>query len=161
MSSQKHPADSSVTMTEIVLPTHTNALGTVFGGTVMSWVDIAAAIAAGRHARNTVVTVSVDALNFIAPIELGQVVEIRARVNYISRTSMEVGVRVDSEDLKTGRKTHNLTAYTTFVSVDKNGRPTVTPPIVPETPDDQRRFDAAKRRRAVRIDLAKEFKKKN
>src|SRR3954463_4192872 len=94
----KPPGDSAVIMTEMVLPSDTNALGTIFGGKVMSWIDIAAAIAAGRHARRVVVTASIDALHFVAPIKLGHVVHIRAMVNYAARTSMEIGVRVESEN---------------------------------------------------------------
>src|SRR6478672_10617826 len=88
----KEPSESSVTMTEIVLPSHTNALGTIFGGQIVSWVDIAGAIAAGRHARRTVVTASIDALHFVSPVKVGHVVHIRASVNFAGRTSMEVGV---------------------------------------------------------------------
>src|ERR1700741_1231906 len=102
----KPPRDSTVTMTEIVLPSHANALGTIFGGQIMSWIDIAGAIAAGRHARRVVVTASIDALHFVAPVKVGHIVHIRAAVNFASRTSMEVGVRVDSENPLTGELTH-------------------------------------------------------
>lgn len=146
-------------MTEIVLPPHTNALGTVFGGVVMSWIDVAAAIAAGRHARKIVVTASIDALHFIAPIKAGQVVHINAQVNFASRTSMEVGVRVDSEDQLTGKMTHNVTAYTTFVALDEKGKPSPVPPIEPATPDEIRRYESAQKRRESRIRLANELKK--
>src|SRR6476646_11144153 len=91
----KPPKDSNVVMTEIVLPSHANALGTIFGGRIMAWIDIAAAIAAGRHARRVVVTASIDALHFLAPVKLGHYVHIRAMVNFAARTSLEVGVRVD------------------------------------------------------------------
>lgn len=154
----KAPEDSDVITTHIVLPSHTNALGTIFGGTVASWIDIAAAICAGKHARRTVVTASIDALHFVAPIRLGQVVHIKARVNYASRTSMEVGVRVDSEDPVTGDLHHNCTAYTTFVALDSNRRPVPVPAVHPKTPEDVRRFEQAKKRREARIRLAEEFK---
>lgn len=147
-----------VVMTELVLPSDTNALGTIFGGKVMSWIDIAAAIAAGRHARRVVVTASIDALHFIAPIKVGHYVHIRARVNFAGHTSMEVGVRVDSENPLTGEMTHTSTAYTTFVALDDHGRPAAVAPIAPETPDDKRRFEEAKKRRASRIKLADEIK---
>lgn len=154
----KSPQSSAVTMTEIVLPSDTNALGTIFGGKIMSWIDIAAAIAAGRHARRVVVTASIDALHFLAPVKLGHVVHIRARVNYSSRTSMEVGIRVDSENPITGEHTHTATAYATFVALDDHGRPTPVPPILPETPDEKRRFEGAKKRRESRMRLALELK---
>src|SRR6476659_6434670 len=113
----KSPSDSAVTMTEIVLPSDTNALGTIFGGKIMSWIDIAAAISAGRYARRVVVTASIDALHFVAPVKVGHVVHIRAQVNFTSRTSMEVGVRVDSENPLTGELTHTAKAYATFVAL--------------------------------------------
>jgi acyl-CoA hydrolase len=157
--SGKHPRDSSVTMTELVLPGHTNALGTIFGGQIVSWIDIAAAIAAGRHARRTVVTASIDALAFLAPVKLGHVVHIRAMVNFASRTSMEVGVRVDAEDPRTGARTHTSTAYTTFVALDEKGRPTPIPALIPETREEKRRYEEARKRREARVRLAEELRK--
>jgi len=152
------PSESTVTTTHIVLPSHTNALGTIFGGTVMSWIDVAAAIAAGKHARKVVVTASIDALHFSAPIRLGDVVHIQAMVNYSARTSMEVGVRVDAENPRTGEIRRTVTAYTTFVALGDNGRPTEVPPVLPSTPEEKRRFDAAQRRRETRVKLAAELK---
>lgn len=154
----KNPKDSEVIMTELVLPQHTNALGSIFGGTVMSWIDIAAAISAGKHARASVVTASIDALHFIAPIRLGHVVQLRASVNATGRTSMEVGVRVDSENPRTGEKVHNATAYVTFVAVDDHGKPTEVPPLLPETEPEKRRNQAALLRRQSRVRLAQEIK---
>ena len=155
----KPPRDSAVTMTEIVLPSHANALGTIFGGRIMSWIDIAGAIAAGRHARRVVVTASIDALHFVAPVKVGHVVHIRASVNYAGRTSMEVGVRVESENPITGTMTHTATAYLTFVALDDNGRPSAVPPILPETPEEKRRLEQAKTRRESRMRLAEDLKK--
>jgi acyl-CoA hydrolase len=157
---QGKPArDSAVIMTELVLPGHANALGTIFGGQVMSWIDIAAAIAAGRHARKVVVTASIDALHFVAPIKVGHVVHIRAMVNYSSTTSMEVGVRVDSENPVTGEVHHTAKAYLTFVALNEHGRPTPVPPVAAETPDEKRRFDQARLRRESRVKLAESLKK--
>ncbi len=155
----KKPSDSSVTMTEIVLPIHTNALGTIFGGTVMSWIDIAGAISAGKHARGTVVTASIDALHFIAPIKLGHVVEIKSCVNYAGKTSMEVGVRVDSENPITGERFHNVSAYLTFVALGSDGKPRTVPAVLAETETEKRRFEAAQHRRQARINLAQTLKK--
>ncbi len=157
----KSPRDSNVTMTEIVLPSDANALGTIFGGKIMAWIDIAGAIAAGRHARRVVVTASIDALHFIAPVKVGHVVHIRAAVNYAGRTSMEVGVRVDSENPVTGETHHTATAYATFVALDDHGRPCVVPPIAAESPEEKRRFDQAVKRRASRIRLAEELKRQD
>src|SRR5690242_6592620 len=117
----KPPRESAVTMTEIVLPTDTNALGTIFGGKIMAWIDIAAAMVAGRHARRVVVTASLDAMSFVAPVKVGHYVHIKASVNYAGRTSMEIGVRVDSENPLTGEMSHTATAYTTFVALDDHG----------------------------------------
>ncbi|MGK5088668.1 acyl-CoA thioesterase [Bdellovibrionota bacterium FG-2] len=154
----KSPAQSTVVKTELVLPSDTNSLGTIFGGKIMSWIDIAAAIAAGKHARHVVVTASFDALHFVAPVKVGQVVHIKATVNFASRTSMEVGVRVDSENLITGEMHHTATAYTTFVALDSLGRPTPVPPIAPKTAEEKRRFLEAGKRRQSRVRLAEELK---
>ncbi len=154
----KPPRDSAVTMTEIVLPSDANALGTIFGGKIMAWIDIAGAIAAGRHARRVVVTASIDALHFIAPVKVGHIVHIRASVNYAGRTSMEVGVRVDSENAVTGEVHHTATAYATFVALDDHGRPTQVPQILPETPQEKRRYEQAMKRRQSRIQLAEDLK---
>ncbi len=153
------PSESAVTMTEMVLPSHTNSLGTIFGGTVMSWVDIAAAIAATRHARSTVVTASIDALHFLAPIKLGYIVIVKASVNFASRTSMEVGIRVDSEDPLTGQTLHNARAYATFVALDAKGKPTPVPAIIPESEVEKARYKRAQKRRESRIKLADELKR--
>lgn len=154
----KTPKESMVQMTELVLPEHTNALGTIFGGQVMAWIDIAAAITAQRHARRTVVTASIDALHFRAPIKLGHIVHIVASVNYAGKTSMEIGVRVDSENPLTGERTQTSTAYTTFVALDDHGRPASVPPLKIETPDEKRRFEEAQKRRAARVKLAEDLK---
>lgn len=155
----KAPSDSTVTMSEIILPSDTNALGTVFGGKIMSLIDIAGAIAAGKHARKTVVTASIDALHFLAPIKVGNVVHIRAQVNYASRTSMEVGIRVESENLITGEQTHTSTAYATFVALNEHGKPTPVPPLAPQTDQEKRRYADAIKRREARMRLAEELKK--
>ena len=157
----KFSKESTVQMTEMVLPSDTNALGTIFGGKIMSWIDIAAAIAATRHARRIVVTASIDALHFLSPVKVGHVVNIRAMVNSAFKTSMEVGVRVDSENPITGEKTHTATAYTTFVALDDHGRPALVPPVIPETSDEKRRYEESKKRRESRIRLSEELKKHN
>lgn len=124
----------------------------------MSWIDIAGAIAAGRHAQKVVVTASIDALHFLAPVKVGHVVHIRAMVNYAGRSSMEVGVKVESENLVTGDRAHTATAYTTFVALDERGRPTSVPPVTPSTDEEKRRYAAAIKRRESRVRLAEELK---
>ncbi len=149
---------SKVIMTELVLPQHTNALGSVFGGTIMSWIDISAAIAAQRHAGKPVVTASVDALQFIAPVFKGWVVNLHASVNYTGRTSMEIGIRVDAENPSTGEMFHTASAYMTFVALGPELRPIVIPQVVPETPEEIRRHKAAQIRREQRLALREKLK---
>lgn len=149
----KLPSDSWVEMTELVLPQHTNALGTVFGGVVMSWVDIAAATCAMRHAAKTVVTASIDAMHFISPIRLGWIVTLKSSVNFTSTTSCEIGVRVTAENPMTREKFHTASAYLTFVALDSFGRATPIPQINPTTNEEIERADAAKARRKSRLEL--------
>ena len=117
----------------------------------MSWIDIAAAIAAQRHSNKDVVTASIDRLDFVAPVYKGWVVNLHASVNFTSRTSMEVGVRVDAENPKTGETFHTASAYTTFVALGSNGKPAEIPELDLETDDDRRRYAAAKQRRDDRL----------
>lgn len=138
-------------MTELVLPSHTNSLSSIFGGVVMSWIDIAGAISAQRHSRSTVVTASIDALNFEAPVYEGWVVNLKAKVNYVGRTSMEVGVRVDAENPRTGEKFKTAKAYLTFVAIDEHGKAKEVPGLIPETPDEIRRFQEGKVRKERRM----------
>ncbi len=147
MKEKKAVSSSQVVMTQLVLPEHTNALDTAFGGTVMSWIDIAGAIASQRHSGMEVVTASIDRLNFIAPVRRGWVVNLKASVNYTSRTSMEVGIRVDAENPKTGEVFHTASAYMTFVALGSDGRPAVIPGLLLETETEKRRFAAAEKRR--------------
>ena len=146
---------SHVVMTELVLPSHTNALDTIFGGVLMSWIDIAAAIAAQRHSGRSVVTASLDHLSFLAPIRRGWVVNLNASVNFVSRTSMEVGVKVIAENPSTGELFHTSTAYTTFVAVGSDGKPSPVPTLICETEDEKRRFEEGRRRREVRLQQKK------
>ena len=150
---------SEVIMTQLVLPTHTNALGTVFGGTVMSWIDIAAAIAAQRHSQKDVVTASIDELHFLAPIYQGWVVNLKAGVNFVSKSSMEVGVRVESENPKTGERFHTASAYLTFVCLGSNGKPTPVPPLALKTEEEKRRFREAQIRREGRLERREKYKR--
>jgi acyl-CoA hydrolase len=146
------PASQSHTiMTELVLPQHTNALGSIFGGVLMSWIDICAAIAGTRHCSHQVVTASIDALNFVAPVYQGWIVNLHSSVNFVSRTSMEIGVRVDAENPIQGKTFHTASAYLTFVALDAKGRPIPIPPVLAESIEQKRRFEAAKARRAARL----------
>jgi len=137
---------------ELMMPQHANNLGHVFGGVMLSMMDKTAAIAAFRHSRMNVVTASIDRVDFREPIHLGDLVVMKASVNYVGRTSMEVGVRVEAEELLTGRRRHTNSCYLTFVAVDANGRPVEIPGVTPESPEEQRRYEAAQRRRSRRLE---------
>jgi acyl-CoA hydrolase len=143
--------ESQVIMTQLVLPNDTNRLGNLLGGQLMHWADLAAAIAAARHSRRICVTASVDDINFIHPVKAGDVLILRASVNRVFTTSMEVGVKIFSEDLLTGEEQHANSAYLTFVAIDNSHRPVVVLPVVPETEDEQRRFREALQRREDRL----------
>lgn len=145
-------SESQVEMTELVLPNDTNQLGNLLGGRLMHWIDIAAALCAMRHSRRVCVTASVDGMSFHAPIKLGHVVILKASVNRVFNTSMEVGVRVEMENPQEGILLHANTAYLTFVGIDASGKPLPAPQIVPQSTDEQRRFDAAGIRRAGRLE---------
>ena len=144
--------ESRVVMTELVLPNDTNALGNCMGGRVMHLIDIAAAIAARRHARTTCVTAAIDEIVFHEPVPMGSVIVLMGSVNLACRTSMEVGVRVEMESLKSGMRLHCASAYLTFVALDETGRPTPVPPVLAESEDEERRLTAAERRRKLRLE---------
>lgn len=148
--------ESSVLMTELVLPSHANAIGTIFGGVIMSWVDIACAIAAGRYARSAVVTVSIDHLHFIVPIKIGYNVQIHARVTYAGRTSMETEAIVEAENPITGKIDRATHAYLTFVALDAQGVPKAVPPFAPKTPHEKKVYEAALIRRTRRLEWMKQ-----
>ena len=150
------PRSSVVEMNELVLPQHTNNHGTAFGGVIMSWIDICAALSAQRYARRAVVTASMDQLDFIAPIRQGHVVILKGIVNHVGRTSIEVGVRVESEDPLTGDMAHAASAYVTFVALDANGKPTEVPRLVCETDRERLRAQQAEARRSQRLLFAAE-----
>jgi len=137
---------------QMMLPQHSNNLGLVFGGVILAMMDTASAVCAIRHARMICVTASVDRVDFREPIHLGDLVIMKCSVNYVGRTSMEVGVRVESEDLQTGLRRHTNSCYLTFVAIDRNGRPVEVPRLIPESEDEIRRYEAAKERRRRRLE---------
>jgi acyl-CoA hydrolase len=138
-----------------MMPQHANILGHVFGGVILSMMDRTAAVVAIRHARSSCVTVSVDRVDFREPIHLGDLVIMKASVNFAGRTSMEIGVRVESENIITGVRRHTNSCYLTFVAVDRNGRPVAVEPLIPETSEDRRRNAAAGERRRRRLEERK------
>lgn len=145
---------------EIALPNDANPLGHLLGGRVMHLVDLAGALAASRHSRRPVVTVAVDHMTFLSPVHIGQLLVLRSSVNRVFRTSMEVGVKVTVEDLRTGSVRHTSSAYLTFVALDDEGRPTPVPPVIPETPEEKRRFEQAGERRRYRLELKERLRQK-
>lgn len=156
----KTPSETSVEMRELVMPNHTNSLHTVFGGTVMGWIDIAAAMVAARHCQRPVVTAHIDDIDFIAPIKMGYHVLIQASLNYVGKTSMIVGVKVTSENPHTGESRTTTKAYLTFVALDDMGRPVKVPELMPESEDEKRRFENAKKRVEMKKQLRSTFAKK-
>tara|TARA_B100001029_G_C14852661_1_gene334607 strand:+ start:236 stop:700 length:465 start_codon:yes stop_codon:yes gene_type:complete len=136
----KKVADSQVIMHELVLPNDTNILGNILGGKVMHYMDICAAMSAYKHARTPVVTASVDKLDFLAPAKMGEIICLKSSVNFTGTCSMEVGVRIESENAITGKKKHTASAYLTFVSLDESKNPKRVDSIKPETNEEIRRF---------------------
>jgi acyl-CoA hydrolase len=148
----RNVSESRHETSELMMPQDANNLGHVFGGVILSMMDKTAAVAAYRHARLPSVTVSIDRVDFREPIYVGNLVVMKASVNTVGRTSMEVGVRVEAEDLLTGNRRHTNSCYLTFVAVDSNGRPLAVPGLIPETDEDHRRHAAAQARRRRRLE---------
>lgn len=157
MESRK-PAESFVKMTELVLPNDTNLFGNLMGGRLMYWMDIAAALAAGKHCNAPVVTASVDNISFEAPIKLGNVVHIEAKVTRAFNTSMEVHLKVWGEDFTHQYKYKSNEAYYTFVALDPNRKPRPVPAVAPDSEDEKNLFDGALRRRQLRLILGGKMK---
>jgi uncharacterized protein (TIGR00369 family) len=143
-------ASSQVTLVQLMEITDANIAGLVHGGVVMKLVDTAAGLAAFKHARGLCVTVSMDEMSFLAPVHVGDTVTVKASVNDVGTTSLEIGVRVESEELETGRRTHCSSAYLVFVALDDEGKPRPVPPLIAQTDEEQRRQREAKIRRETR-----------
>jgi acyl-CoA hydrolase len=142
--------ESQSEMTHLVLPNDANPLGALLGGTLMHWIDLAGALAAHRHSRNYVVTASIDHLDFLVPVQVGDMVILRSSVNRVFHTSVEVGVKVWVENYLAGTRRHVSSAYLTFVAVDRQSRHLPVPAVIPETDEEKRRFQDAGRRREAR-----------
>jgi acyl-CoA hydrolase len=145
--------DSVSEISEFALPNDANVLGTLFGGKVMALVDLAGSLAAVRHARGPVITASVDHMTFLHPVHIGQLVILRSQVNRVFRTSMEVGVKVFVEDLRSREVRHTSSAYLTFVAVDASGNRVPVPPVIAESAEEKRRYDEAGERRRYRLEM--------
>ncbi len=143
-------ASSQSEMTEIILPNDTNTLGNLLGGRLMHFIDLTGAMAAYRHSHTNIVTAAMDHIDFIRPVQLGDLLTLKSSVNRAFSTSMEVGVKVWAENTRTGLVVHVASAYLVFVAVDNQGRRQKVPPLLPETPDEIRRYEDALRRREYR-----------
>jgi acyl-CoA hydrolase len=158
MKKGKSPRESAVEARYLLMPDQANPYGTAFGGAIVAWIDMAAAMAAQRHCGKEVVTAGIDSLIFKEPIHIGDHVVLKASVNYVGRSSMEVGVQVTREDPYSGEKVVATTAHLTFVALDENKMPTTAPPILPETKQEKRRYKNAKLRVKARKELLKKMK---
>ncbi len=147
---QKTVSQSKTEMNQLMLPQHANFAGVVYGGTILSVADSVAYVCAARHAGPSCVTASVDRVDFREPIRIGELVTFQASVNYVHRTSMEIGIKILAEDLRTGVKRHTNSCYFTMVRVDDKGKPQPVPPVLPETADEKRRFENGRARREAR-----------
>jgi len=152
----KRVAESSVETTHLMMPNFANPAGKIYGGTILSLADAVAYMCAARHSTPSCVTVSVDQVDFREPIEIGEVVVFKACVNYVGRTSMEIGIRIEAENLETGRRRHTNSCYFTMVSVNSAGKPVPVPPLLTETAEEKRRFEEGR----IRREHAKELSEK-
>jgi uncharacterized protein (TIGR00369 family) len=160
MKESKTVSESQVEIAELMMPEHANPAGNVFGGVIMRIIDQAAAIVASRHTHRNVVTASVDRIDFLAPAFVGNVVFAKASLNYVAKTSMEIGVSVTDECLVSGEKAHIGSAYLIYVALNENDNPVEVPNLIPETEEQKRRYEEAKERRKERLKrISKESKK--
>jgi acyl-CoA hydrolase len=153
----KKPSDSAVESRYLLMPHQANPYGTAFGGVIVAWIDMVASMAAQRHCGKEVVTAGIDSISFKEPIRIGDHVILKASVNYVGHTSMEVGVRVIREDPYSTRQTVATTAHLTFVALDKDKHPCEVPPILPQTDDEKRRYENARLRVQARKDLLRKI----
>ena len=147
----KRIRDTSVVIAQMMIPQDANPAGNIHGGVIMKLIDTAASVVAVRHARSNVVTASIDRLDFHTPAFIGDLLFFRASMNLVGKTSMEVGVRVDAENLRTGEVRRTSSAYLTYVALDEKGRPCEVPPLILETEEEMRRNSEAKARRDMRL----------
>ncbi len=154
----KRVRESAVVLAHIMSPQSANLAGNVHGGVIMKHIDDAASVVAVRHARTNVVTASIDRIDFYSPVFVGNILKLSASVNYVGKTSMEVGVRIETEDLMSGEVRHTASAYLTFVALDEKGVPLALPPLLLESEDEKRRNQEARQRRTMRLEERKNEK---
>src|SRR5215467_8251700 len=151
MRPSKPVSESKSVISTQMLPSDANPMGNVHGGTILKQVDTAAGVTALRHARENTVTASIDRMDFYNPVYVGNLLTLKASVNYVGKTSMEIGVRIEAENLTTAKVTHTGSCYLTYVAIDENGNPTEVPEITTETLEEKRRWEAGKKRRDERL----------
>lgn len=151
----KRVADSQLTISQVMMPSDANPLGNVHGGQIMKLVDESGGLAAMRHARRPVVTVAIDSMTFLSPVRVGNLLTLYASINWVGKSSIEVGVRVEAENPITGEITHTNTAYAIYVALDERGRPTSAPPLILETDEERRHWDEAEERQRLRLERAR------
>ena len=149
----KSPSESTTTVAHIMMPMDANVAGNVFGGSILRLIDEVASIVAFRHARKNVVTASIDRMDFFSPVYIGDLLRLNASINYVHKSSMEVGVRVEAENPVSGKVRHTGTCFLTYVALDKEGTPTPVPPLRLETEEEKRRWSEAEVRRGIRLEL--------
>ena len=153
---KKSVKDSALATSYLMMPQDANPHGNVYGGTIVRYVDALAAAVAERHCRNNTVTASIDRMDFFRPVYIGDLLTLKGSVNYTGRTSMEIGVRIESEKLTTGEITHTGSSYLTYVALGKDGRPIIVPEIVPESENEKRRYQEGEARRKARLSEARD-----
>jgi acyl-CoA hydrolase len=151
----KRVSDSALVTAHLMMPQDANIQGNVYGGSIMKLMDATAGVVAGRHCRSNVVTASIDRMDFFKPVYIGNLLILKAAVNYVGHTSLEIGVRIEAEDLRSGSVAHTGSSYLTFVALSSEGKPTPVPPIIPQTEIEKRRFKEAELRRAQRLSEAR------
>lgn len=154
----KRPSDSFVESRYLVMPNHANQYGTIFGGTTVAWIDMVGSMAAQKHCGREVVTASIDTLNFREPIYIGEHVVLKAQVNFVGKTSMEVEVQAYRENPETGKTSLATTAYLTYVALDKNKKPTAAGPLMPQSTEEKHRFREAELRVKARKELIEKLR---
>lgn len=147
----KCSSDSEVTLSQQMMPSDANPLGNIHGGSIMKLIDEAGGLAAMRHARRPVVTVAMDSITFLSPVRVGHVLTLRGRVNWIGKSSIEVGIHVEAENPVTGEITHTNSAFAVFVALDDEGHPSTVPPLILETEEDRRRWKEGEERQEIRL----------
>lgn len=162
MTSEPRPSfkvsQSALIASHLMMPQDANVQGNVYGGTIMKLMDEIASVVASKHCRKNVVTASIDQMSFLKPVYIGNLLVLKASVNYVGTTSLEVGVRIEAEDLGTGSIVHTGSSHMTFVALDEEGRPSIVPQIIPETEEEKRRYAEAKARRTRRLESLKSDK---